>query len=494
MTAVLRRKLYAKRRVFFIFAHSNKVDYIHLGCFIENYQIDILGMKRGFLLRTGLVLLSAWMAVGTAAFAQETHQVLKVTLDDAIKVALSDNPTIKVAEQQIEIKKVSKDEAWQALLPSVDFNGTVQYTVLAAVMKLNGMEFKMGQDNTSTWNGQFQISLPVFAPTVYATMNLTKTDLDNAVEQSRSSKLDLVNQVTKAYYQVILAQDSYDVLCRSYEQAEKNYNVVKSLYELGGTSEYDKISAEVQLRSLNPSVIQTRNAVTMAKLQLMVLMGVDPETEIEIEGSLEDYENQLYNEALGAGGYSLANNTNMRQLKLSEKMLNQNLHMQKMNFLPTLALSGTYAFQSLYNDNWNVFDYTWAKSSSLVLSFSVPIFRMSNFTKLRSTKLQISQLSENMDYTEKQLNMQVRSYVDNMKANAEQVASNREAIEQAEKGREIASKRYEIGKGTILELNNSEVSLTQAKLTYSQSIYNYLAAKADLDKVLGNEEKIRGNK
>ena len=126
-----------------------------------------------------------------------------------------------------------------------------------------------------------------------------------------------------------------------------------------------------------------------------------------------------------------------------------------------------------------------------MLSLSVPIFRMGNFTKIRSTKLQISQLSENINYTEKQLNIQARSYVDNMKANAEQVASNREAIEQAEKGREIASKRYEIGKGTILELNNSEVSLTQAKLTYSQSIYNYLAAKADLDKVLGDESKIQ---
>ena len=449
-------------------------------------------MKRGFFSKAGLLILAA-VLWGQTVYAQEADEntAIKITLDDALRAALSDNPTIKVAEQQIELKKVSKDEAWQALLPSADFNGTVQYTVLAAVMKLNGMEFKMGQDNTSTWNGQFQISLPVFAPTVYATMNLTKSDLDNAVEQSRSSKLDLVNQVTKAYYQVILAQDSYDVLCRSYEQAEKNFNVVKSLYDLGGTSEYDKISAEVQLRSLNPTVIQARNAVTMAKLQLMVLMGVDPTTDIIVDGSLEDYEDQLYTEALGAGSYSLENNTNMRQLKLSEKMLNQSLRVQKMNFLPTMALSGTYAFQSLYNDNWNVFDYTWAKSSSLVLSFSVPIFRMGNFTKLRSTKLQISQLNENMNYTEKQLNMQVRSYVDNMKANAEQVASNHEAIEQAEKGREIASKRYEIGKGTILELNNSEVSLTQAKLTYSQSIYNYLAAKADLDKVLGNDEMIQ---
>ena len=455
-------------------------------------------MKRGFLCKIGFPVVMAFIT-GTAVHAQDAA-VLNLTLDDALKIAVCENPTIKVAEQQIEVKKISKNEAWQALLPSVDFSGTVQYTLLAAVMKLSMPDpvtgetktssFKMGQDNTSTWNGQFQVSLPLFAPTVYATMNLTKSDLENAVEQSRSSKLDLVNQVTKAYYQVILAQDSYDVLCKSYEQAEKNFNVVNSLYELGGTSEYDKISAEVQLRSLNPTVIQARNAVTLAKLQLMVLMGIDPETEIVIEGSLEDYEDQLYEEALTAGDFSLENNTNMRQLKINETMLNQTLRVQKMNFLPTLALSGSYAFQSLYNKDWNVGEYEWAKSSSIVLSLSVPIFRMGNFTKLRSTKLQISQLSENIGYTEKQLNMQVRSYVDNMKANAEQVASNREAIEQAEKGREIASKRYEIGKGTILELNNSEVSLTQAKLTYSQSIYNYLAAKADLDKVLGNEDNI----
>ncbi len=443
-------------------------------------------MERRFFSRVIMTLVAVFAVA--SAYSQESDQVLKLTLDDALRIALSENPTIKVADQQIEVKKISRNEAWQSLLPSADLSGTIQYTVLAAVMKLNDMEFKMGKDNTSTWNGQFQISLPVFAPTVYATMNLTKSDLENAIEQSRSSRLDLINQVTKAYYQVILAQDSYDVLCKSFEQAQKNFDLVNSMYELGGTSEYDKISAEVQVRSMNPSVIQARNAVSMAKLQLLVLMGVSADTEISIGNSLEDYEEQLYVEALDNSSYSLENNTNIRQLDLNAAMLNQTLTVQKMNFLPTMALSGSYAFQSMYNEDWNLGNYSWAKSSSVVLSLSVPVFRMSNFTKMRSTRLQISQLSQNRDYTERQLEMQVRNCRDNMSANAEQVASNREAIQQAEKGREIASKRYEIGKGTILELNNSEVSLTQAKLTYSQSIYNYLAAKADLDKVLGIDD------
>ncbi len=452
-------------------------------------------MKKYFERGVKMSLFSLLSAFCISANAQESVSsgTISLTLDKAIEIAVSDNPTIKIADKQVELKTISKDEAWQALLPSADFSGTVQYTVLAAVMKLNDMEFKMGKDNTSTWNGQFQISLPVFAPTVYATMNLTKDDLLNAVEQSRSSRLDLVNQVTKSFYGLILAQDSYDVLVKSYEQAQKNFDVVNSMYELGGTSEYDKISAEVQMRSLQPAVISARNAVNIAKLRLKVLMGITADVDIIVDGSLDDYEEQMYAEILSSESYSLENNTSLRQLELSENMLNKTLMIQKMSLLPTLAMVGSYSFQSLYNDDLRFGDYSWSRSSALVMSLSVPIFRMGNYTKMRSTKLQISQLNENREYTERQLDMQVRSYLDNMKASSEQIASNKEAVAQAEKGREIAEKRYEIGKGTILELNNSEVALTQTKLTYSQSIYDFLTSKADLDKVIGKDDFLKGN-
>ena len=179
-------------------------------------------------------------------------------------------------------------------------------------------------------------------------------------------------------------------------------------------------------------------------------MGVDPETEIEVEGAIKDYEDRIYAEVMELDSYySLEDNSNMRQLKLNETMLNQTLRIQKMNFLPTLALSGNYSLNSLQNKDWNIGQYEWAKSSSVILSVSIPIFKAGNFTKLRSTKLQISQLSESIDYTGRQLGLQVKNYVDNMRASAEQAASNNEAIRQAEKGREIAGKRYGTGKGTI---------------------------------------------
>lgn len=97
------------------------------------------------------------------------------------------------------------------------------------------------------------------------------------------------------------------------------------------------------------------------------------------------------------------------------------------------------------------------------------------------------QLDWNRIDTERKLNMQVVSYRNNMTASSEQVVSNKENVMQAEKAVQIAGKRYEVGKGTVLELNSSQVSLTQARLTYNQSIYDYLTAKADLDQVLGKQ-------
>ena len=64
--------------------------------------------------------------------AQETAPAMHITLDKAIELALSENPTIKVAEKEIELKEVSKTEAWQNLLPTVSINGTVAYNIKVA--------------------------------------------------------------------------------------------------------------------------------------------------------------------------------------------------------------------------------------------------------------------------------------------------------------------------------------------------------------------------
>ena len=419
--------------------------------------------------------------------AQETKEPLTLTLDKALEIALSDNPTIKVAEEEIALKKLANKETWQSIFPDASIVGTWNHTITAAQMNLGGQSFKMGQDDSNTVSGTLNISLPLFAPSVYKAMSMTKTDIELAVEKSRASKQDLVNQVTKAYYQLMLAQDSYEVLQKSYKLAEDNYNVVNAKYQQGAVSEFDKISAEVQMRSVKPNVISAGNAVTLSKLQLKVLMGITEDFDLKIADNLANYETDLFANQLNELNEGLVNNTTMKQFDLNMKMLNQSLKSLKTNFMPTLGMNYSYQYQSLYNNNWNVFDYNWGGSSALVFTLNIPLYKASNFTKLKTARIQINQLKENRTDTERKLNMQITSYQNNMAASSEQVVSNKENVMQAQKAVEIAGKRYEVGKGTVLELNSSQVSLTQAELTYNQSIYDYLVSKADLDQVLGRD-------
>ena len=434
------------------------------------------------------MLAVAILLAGGYTRAQGTQDTLTLNLDKALEIALSDNPTIKVAEEEIALKKVSHKEAWQNLLPEASISGTMSHTITAPQFSIGDQTVKMGKDKANTATGTLNISLPLFAPAVYRAMSMTKTDIELAVEKSRASKQDLVNQVTKAYYQLMLTQDSYDVLQKSYKLAEDNYNIVNAKYRQGTVSEFDKITAEVQMRSVKPSVISAGNAVTLSKLQLKVLMGITADVDIKIDDSLAAYEGVVFaNQLDNTVHEGLVNNTTMKQLELNRLMLQKNIKSLRTNFMPTLALGYSYQYQSMNNDSWNVFNYNYGSSSSLVFSLSIPLYKASNFTKLKSNRIQMRQLDQNRIDTERKLNMQITSYQDNMAASSEQVSSNKENVMQAEKAVQIAGKRYEVGKGTVLELNTSQVQLTEAELTYNQSIYDYLVAKADLDQVLGRD-------
>ncbi|WP_455584796.1 TolC family protein [Bacteroides sp.] len=434
------------------------------------------------------LLAAVAILIGGFAHAQEVKDTLTLTLDKALEIALSENPTIKVANEEISLKEVANKETWQNLLPQVSISGALDHTIKAAQMNLGGQSFKMGQDNSNTANAGLSVSLPLFAPSVYKAMSMTKTDIELAVEKARASKQDLVNQVTKAYYQLMLTQDTYDVMLKSYKLAEDNFNVVNAKYQQGTVSEFDKISAEVQMRSVKPSVVSAANAVTLSKLQLKVLMGITVDVELKADDNLANYETALFAGELNAGNENLINNTTMKQFDLNQKLLLKNIKSLRTNFIPTLSMSFSYQYQSLYNPNINFFDYTWSNSSSLMFSLSIPLYKASNFTKMKTARIQVKQLEWNRLDTERKLNMQIESYRNNMASSSEQVVSNRENVLQAQKAVEIAGKRYEVGKGTVLELNSSQVSLTQAELTYNQSIYDYLVSKADLDQVLGKDD------
>lgn len=444
---------------------------------------------------TSLTLVGMLCLPTASLFAQMQGEVLNLNLEQALDIAVSKNPTIQVAGQEIELKKAQRREAIGGLIPEVSLQGSYSRAIKKQKM---AMEFggesttiEVGRDNT--YNGGIVINFPIFAPALYKSINMSKADLELAVEKARASEIDLINEVTKAYYQVLLTQDSYEVLLKSYNQAKANFDVVEAKYKQGSVSEYDKIRAEVQVRNIKPSVVSAKNGVNLAKLQLKVLMGISSEYDVAITDNLSHYEATMYGEILDRSAFDLSNNSDLMQLDLNTKILSENVKLQRTNYLPQLSASFNYTYLSM-NDDFRIAHYRWYPSSSIAVNLSIPLFKASSYAKSKQAKVQLQQMAYTRTDIERKVDMQVQSYLDNMSASSEQVMSNKEGILQAQKGRDIAQKRYEVGKGTILELNDSEVALTEASLTYNQSIYDYLIAKAELDKVLGINKSTIKNK
>lgn len=424
--------------------------------------------------------------------AQDT---LSLNLGKAVEIALSESPTIKVADKEIKRVDYSNKERFSSLFPAISATGSYSRALKKQKMFFDIPGFpsnpdgiEVGQDNTFT--GGFSASLPIIAPTLWATLKMNDTDAKLALETARSSKLSLLNQVTKAYYSVLLAQDSYNVFDRTYQSSTENARIIGDKYKQGTVSEFEWIRADVQARNAQSNLVSAASAVNLSFLQLKMLMGVEMDVPVKVEGKLSDYEDKMYGDLLNTtiDTTNLSANTDLKQLDIKTKQLEQSLDVLKTQWLPTLSASLNYQYMSMANDSVKFSNYNWFPTSTFGLSLSIPLFQGgSKHYKLKQTNIQLSEMQDQRDNLRRSIQLQAITSIDNMKKALEQIESNKKALTQAEKALVISQKRYDVGAGTYLDVTNSEVAYVQAGLSYNQSIYDYLSAKSDLEKLLGKE-------
>lgn len=440
-------------------------------------------------LKTAWVIACMSLLPILGAAAQDT---LTVSLSKALEIAMSESPTIKVANKEIERTDYSKKEKFSALFPSISAAGSYQRALKKQRMffSIPGMPsnpdgFEVGQDNTFT--GGVSASMPLLSPTLWASLEMTETDAKLALETARSSKLSLVNQVTKAYYTILLTQDQYSVFKRSYENTAENARIIHNKFKQGTVSEFEWIRADVQVKNASSNLVSAETAVNMSKLQLKMLMGVDMFTALSIEGSLDDFQKNMYGDVLSIDTTALKLNSDLNQFDLKTKQLDHALKIQKSAWWPTLAASFNYQYMSMTNDGS---DLNFFPMSNAAVQLSIPIFQGgARLYKQKQIKIQLEEMKDQRDNLRRSLEMQALAYLDNIKKAIEKIESNKEGLRQAEKAVAISKKMYEVGSSTYLDLSNSELAYISAGLSYNQSIFDYLSAKSDLEKLLGKDSK-----
>lgn len=439
--------------------------------------------------------------------AQDT--LPKLSLDQCLAIALDKSPTIKVADMEVTRADYSKKETLSQLLPTVDFGGQYSRTLAKQVMYMNmsglggfggddkdnggtpasrassgGSQagIKMGRDNS--WSMGFSASVPVIAPQLWQSLALSDTQIEKNLETALKSRRELVNQVKSAYYTLLLAHDSRRTIIESYDMASFTHDIYTKKFALGAASDYDVLRTSVAMKNIEPEMIQADIAVKQAMLQLQILMGVDSSFAFEPDVTLSNYENDMYANTMSLdSGY--AGNADLRLLDIDAKTLDKTITLRKLAYTPTVALSANYNWTSM-NDGNPFRNLMWNPYSTVGVSFSMPIFSGGKrYSALRQAKIQAEELQLQRENLDRSIAMQVSLAIDNIKMNVKQIASASESVGQADRAHSIMEQSFAIGAASYLDLRDSELSLTRARLGYYQAIYNYLVACSSLELLQG---------
>lgn len=416
----------------------------------------------------------------------QAQDSIHVDLNKAIEIALSETPTMRIADRNVQIKQLYKKEQIAALFPDVSLAANYNRTLLKQTMSMDmggqTMNIKVGRDNTYSVGAN--LSLPIISPALWSNLKLSSMDIDLAMEAARSSKLEMVNQVKQAYYIYLLAKQSYDVMQKSYANIEASNQLVTNSYNQGLVSEFEKLRSDVTLQSQRPAVTSTAKSVLLANMRLKVLLGMNIDEPVIFDGELSDYEQGVLNATMpDEQEVQLAYNSALRQLDLSIQELEQSKKIIIGSSCPMLALAGSFQYSGMGDDGQKFTNYPY---SYIALSLQVPIISwVATSYKIKQTNLNIENMKDQRLDAERNLRIGAQSYLNDMQQAIEDIAADRETMMQAQKAYEIAQKQYEVGMNTWLDLSSAELTLTSTQLTYCQSLYNYLSAKANLDATLG---------
>ena len=470
------------------------------------------------LARAGTIAAVLLIGFATASAAQERHVF---GLEQAVRTALDQSREVRSAELGLVEANERVSEAWSSVYPSVDFNASYTRNLSPAVNFLPAAIFddtagpddyiavQFGADNT--WQSTIALEQPIFSAGAFLGVGAAGRYRSLQEEVLRGRVQTVVTQVRTAYYGLLLAQEQVRLTDNSVRRVRQSLEETKALNRAGIASDYDVLRLEVELANLVPNLRRAENAVLQARRQLAVELDLPATDTLEVQGALASIdlrdpsanspENRAILTFVGFGGVgeverveeavSLAREmrSDLRQLQLTESLRKTEMRLEQVEYLPRVSFFGNYVISAQDNGGPNFFasgDGQRAYARNIGISVSLPLFQgFSRDARIDQRRAVLRQAETETEYVGDQVVSEVRTLVERAEEAYLRATGQRLAVDQAQRGFEIASAQYREGLGSQLELTDAEVALRQSEFNYAQAVYDYLVARADLDQATG---------
>lgn len=439
-----------------------------------------------------ITLICLFLVGSSVSYSQQ-----QISLDEAIKQSISNNKQLQSAVYDVGKAEADIDEAFGNALPSVDLSAN--YTRYLQPMRffisgglfpnpdgsIGGPGRFIDASSDNAIDARIDVSQTIFNSAVFRSISASDNYYDAAVMNLKVKVDELVFGVKSAYYQALLQKESYELVKASKTNAETSFKDIKILFDEGLIAEYDKIRAEVQVENFVPQLISSENEYENAKNSLKVIMGMDPEENIDLTDNLssfkDDYSEEFKIEEVE--GQILSANPQLAALDMQKEVNRDFIAVYESEYLPTLSAFGNYSIQG----QSNTFDFPTASTSQVGIRFKMNLFSgLQTNAKVEKAELDLMKTTSQEELVELNLKSQVKNLVKRIQSSQKQLDANKRNMSRAERGYEIAKIRYEEGIGSLLEINDSDLAFRTAKINNLRTKFELLISYALLDQFLGN--------
>ncbi|MGD8893282.1 MAG: TolC family protein [Desulfobacterales bacterium] len=409
-----------------------------------------------------------------------------LTLSEAIKRAVDQNPEIKAARFQVEMIKSEVTQARSGFFPQIYFTETFNRTTnpmwaTGAKMlqgNLSQADFDLDELNDpeaiNNFTSAVSMSWSIYkgGQTWIGLKQAQQNHLAASLMLKRAGQ-EIISKTAKAYVGLLLAQENLVVIVHALETAKANLKMVRSRFETGFVVKSDFLRANVRIAELEQQRLEAESQVKVAQAMLNAAMGMTGNKPLylvtpfkkceETKGPVERWIN-----------IALSNRADLEKMRYQEDIAKKEIDKLRAGHLPDLELVGNYEINSEdYSDTEN--NYAIGAVMHLNL-FSG--HRISAKTKAaKSSFLRIQEFRKGME-----LNVGVQARESFLKAQSawKRIQVAKTAVDQAEEGLRIVRNRYNNGLLTIVGLLDGEVAYQQARTNHFKALHDYKVARIQL--------------
>lgn len=404
-------------------------------------------------------------------------------LPGAISYALDNSYMILQAKQRIREQEGLIIEIRSQALPSATLDASYLQRDSGLVETFGG--FPANKDN---WGLALNVRQALYKGGGVSAALKAQSLLEEAVLFDLKASINLaVQEVTTRFYNVLLARGSISVQEQNIELLEAQLEDATNRYDAGAVSQFEVLRAEVALANGQPDLIRAKNGFRIAIEELRQSLGYagspeDVEDFPNFLGSL-DYD-PIEISLIQALEISKLNRPELQQLELVVEAREQGIIIERSNKLPDVDLVGSYEFnRSLASNSFNDALNGW----TIGIQSSWAIFDgKATEGRVIQAQSQLEQARLDLGETNLAVEVEVRRAINDLQEAAELSQASVKVIDQAEESLRLANELYGAGRGTQLDVRQSQVDLTQSRLNQLQAFHSYKIAVAALSKALGN--------